>query len=696
MDTHQAQIRRSEEVEAGDQPVVGDKGASPGERPQSPGASATTYRTDIDGLRAVAVLLVLLMHADLGFSGGYIGVDVFFVISGFLITGIIKSGLESGKFSFANFWRRRISRITPAASATVLACVLAGALILVPPDLSDLASSGVAQQVLLANVYFSARVGYFDGPAELKPLLHMWSLAIEEQFYLVFPFILVGLFRWSRRTLPFAIITLGIVSLLYSAYALVHDPSSAFFLLPSRSWELLLGAILNWVPAIRWRHRVFAEAIALVGVSCILVPAVIYSGTTPFPGPAAIPPCLGTALLLLVGRTHESLVGRALSLRPMVFIGLISYSLYLVHWPMLVYLRYELGNELPLSIRLAVVLISIAIATLSWWGIEDPVRKFGTRQSIGRLMAGFTVVTLLLTGGLLWVRMSDGLPDRLSPEARAILDTPPVDDSVMRSTEEIQRDELPRFGSCRKEVDCLVWGDSHAASIAGAIDPLSKSLDICCTLATRAGTAPLLEAWREGKEKETTEWNQAVLDYACRNEVRVVVLMSRWSVNVEGQSSWNKSTLIFDAEEPDGDSDTSVHVLARGLRRTVDALRECGAQVVVVSQLPEHQIDARRILIKEIEAREPSPLSTTRAAHDARQRRVMSALEAIRGHDGVTVIDPTERLFTDSSPGAKVILGDADGAYYVDTNHPSRHGAILVFEPLLTEAVRHALEGPQD
>ena len=532
------------------------------------------YRPDIDGLRAVAVLLVLLFHAELVFTGGYIGVDVFFVISGYLITGIIKSGLEAGTFYFSDFWRRRISRIAPASVVTVLATVLVGAILLVPADLSELAASGVAQQLLLANVYFSDRVGYFDGPADLKPLLHMWSLAVEEQFYLFYPFLLVLLFRTGRRILPWAIVVLGALSLGFSVIQLPRNPDDAFFLLPSRSWELLLGAIVHWIPAIRAERRGVAEAISAFGLACIVVPAVLYSKSTPFPGVAAIPPCLGTALVILAGRTRQGLVARTMSLRPLVFVGLISYSLYLFHWPLLAYLRYELGNELPLAIRLTAVPASIAVATLSWWAIEVPVRRFGSAQPVWRVMASFLVLTLVVAGGLASIRILDGLPGRLSTEARAVLDIPPVDDSVKRSTKQVERNELPLLGECRDRVDCLVWGDSHAAAVIGAVEHVAESLEICCALASRNATVPLLDTWRRGQEQAACEWSNAIVNYVRRNKVPVVVLVSRWSVNVEGESGSDRRALILDAETSTGDPDSSARVLLRGLMRTIDVLRE--------------------------------------------------------------------------------------------------------------------------
>ena len=206
------------------------------------------YRPDVDGLRAVAVTLVLLFHAGLGFSGGFIGVDVFFVISGFLITGLILKEQESGKFSLANFWVRRIRRIIPAATVVVVAVLVAGFFILLPRDYEDLGKSAIAQQLMLSNVYFWRNTGYFDGPADLKALLHTWSLAVEEQFYLGYPFLMMLLHRFGRKVTVGALTFLGVGSLIVSVYGVEHHPSATFFLLPTRAWELLIGGLICFLP----------------------------------------------------------------------------------------------------------------------------------------------------------------------------------------------------------------------------------------------------------------------------------------------------------------------------------------------------------------------------------------------------------------------------------------------------------------
>ena len=228
------------------------------------------YRPDVDGLRAVAVMLVLLYHGGLGFSGGYVGVYVFFVISGFLITGLILKEQKAGTFSLRGFWARRIRRIIPAAATMALVTLAAGYFLLFPSDYEELGRSAVAQQLLVSNIFFWRHTGYFAGASELKPLLHTWSLAVEEQFYLGYPFLLLLLARFKRRMAFGVLVGLALASLAVAEYGVWNHPSPTFFFLPTRAWELLLGALICFLPEpVRVRPRLLAAA-TLLSLGAIL------------------------------------------------------------------------------------------------------------------------------------------------------------------------------------------------------------------------------------------------------------------------------------------------------------------------------------------------------------------------------------------------------------------------------------------
>ena len=339
----------------------------------------TEYRPFIDGLRAVAVLAVLFFHADLGCGGGYVGVDVFFVISGYLITGLILKDMRRGEFRIVSFWERRVRRILPAVAFIVLSSLVAGWFLLLPQGFKELGESATAQTMLVSNIYFWIKswigADYFAPPAEVKPLLHTWSLSVEEQFYLLFPFLLIALGRMSRNSRVPAILLLAGVSFGASVGCSYWCPTANFYLLPTRAWELLIGAFLAAVSAQRLPSVWLTESLCSVGLLAVLCAVFFYGRSTRFPGLAALLPCGGTALIIWANGEKLTRVGRVLASRPLVFIGLISYSLYLWHWPMLVFARYWSAGPLPRTQRLLLLLASVMFAFLSWRFVETPFRK---------------------------------------------------------------------------------------------------------------------------------------------------------------------------------------------------------------------------------------------------------------------------------------------------------------------------------
>lgn len=646
------------------------------------------YRADIDGLRAIAVLLVLLFHAELGASGGYIGVDVFFVISGYLITGLIRKGLDAGSFSMAKFWQRRISRIAPAATAVAVGCFVVGYFLMTPQDLAELSASALAQQTFLANVYFADRVDYFDGPSDLKPLLHMWSLAVEEQFYLLFPFIIL-LYRRATRLSIIALVGIATLSLLYAIWLLPRNAADTFFLLPSRSWELLLGAGLHWLPTPRQLRARTTDAMVLVGLGAILIPSVLYDRYTAFPGLAALAPCVGTALIIQAGRVQRGLVSRVLASRPLVFVGLISYSLYLIHWPLFAFLRYEYGLTLPVWMRWTAVVVSLLAATLSWWCVERPLRRLGSDARPRNLFLLFGVLSCLCITLFGAVRLLHGLPSRFDAWARCILETPPVDDSTKRSVAEVDGDLLPTFGSCDQGVDLLVWGDSHAAAMVAAIEMIAADLEVCCAIASKNGTIPLMGSWRVGRRESTEAWASSVYRFIRRNKVAVVVLVGRWEAAVSKVSDLQNDGLIVDVDTDQRTPEDSQRVLTLQLQRTVQAIRDTGARVVIVEQPPVQLIDPKRLLIWELDRGTASPSAITLGQYSEQQEPVRHAFDTVSDWQGVSIINPYDALFDSGDLSAKSRLGDKKGSYYVDTNHISGYGAReLVMSPL-----RRTVEG---
>ena len=386
---------------------------------------APVYRADIDGLRAVSVISVMLVHYGVGgIPGGFTGVDIFFVISGYLITSIIWGELSRGEFSIAGFYARRFRRILPAL-VTVLVVVLAAGSVLLTPDMYlRVAQSAIAAALGFGNIFFYANTGYFDAEAKAQPLLHTWSLGVEEQFYLVWPLLLgiVAVYaRHSRLAIVAMLLTLIGVSFAASVYYVDADKKWAFYGPLTRAWELGLGALLVFIPTIRFLGKWTANILALIGAGLIAWSFVMIDEATSFPGPNALFACIGAALLILPYR-EPTLVGQALSVPPMRLIGLLSYSLYLWHWPVFV-LAMHFNNGFPLSVseRGGLMALSIGLSWLTWRYLETPFRRSRGLSPSRTVSLGLATIGALCALGFVVVK-NDGFPSRLPDDARRYYD----------------------------------------------------------------------------------------------------------------------------------------------------------------------------------------------------------------------------------------------------------------------------------
>jgi peptidoglycan/LPS O-acetylase OafA/YrhL len=383
------------------------------------------YRPDIDGLRCVAVLSVLAFHLSPNrLPGGFVGVDVFFVISGYLISAIVFSEIAASRFSVIGFYERRIRRIFPALFATLIGVSAVLSFLLLPAEFVTYAKSVVAATLSSSNFYFWQHSGYFDSPTS-NPLLHTWSLAVEEQFYILFPIFLVITRRFFPDRLKLAVVVLFFASLVSSEITLHYDAVTAFYMPYTRAWELLLGTIVSVGYFPRLRNAVLRNAATILGIAMIGYSTLRFTPQTPFPGFYALIPCVGSALIIGAGEVGSSVVSKVLSLRPIVFVGLISYSLYLWHWPIIVL------NDLGFSVNLSGVvpnkwalvllsptgkkaleiLLSFALATLSWRFVERPFRAYPRRidrRPLFALSAAVASVLILFSGAVIYARGFQG------------------------------------------------------------------------------------------------------------------------------------------------------------------------------------------------------------------------------------------------------------------------------------------------
>ncbi|MEE2000422.1 acyltransferase family protein [Alkalimonas sp. MEB108] len=448
------------------------------------------YRHDIDGLRAIAVLLVVFCHMELPFfSGGYIGVDVFFVISGFLITKIIYRELQEGSFTFRHFYIRRIKRLLPALVVLLAFCAVAFAATLSPHDLEKFTASMVWVSLFAGNFYFWIHHGgYFSENAKEAPLLHTWSLAIEEQFYFIWPIALLLLIRLlPLRVLPWLLLIALAVLTYASELALNYSMGASYYLLPTRFFELMIGAVLAvWWNKLPMPGKYFSLVVSIAALASIAFFAVTLDAQSRFPGFNAFYVCVATAALLYCGQQVHNPIARLLSLRPMVFIGLISYSLYLWHWPLLVWLNYR-GIELSVIGLVVTFLTMLLAAWLSWRFVEQPFRK--NTFSLKRLTLTWfaaPVATLLMVSYV--TQHYQGFPARFDYQTVEIEKALNSFSNVIRGechSSFRQRHQQPttdcQLGDSDAKKTGFLFGDSHANHFTGFLDNVGKAAGIRIT-----------------------------------------------------------------------------------------------------------------------------------------------------------------------------------------------------------------------
>jgi peptidoglycan/LPS O-acetylase OafA/YrhL len=645
------------------------------------------YRRDIDGLRAVAILPVVLFHARIpGFSGGYVGVDVFFVISGFLIAGIIAEEIGRDSFSVAGFYERRARRILPALFTVIAVSFALAALIALPEAFAEFARSAVATTLFASNLYFWQATDYFSSAAEYRPLLHTWSLAVEEQFYIFFPWFLVLLLRWRRTWLPAAVALCAVASLAASILGTRLAPTAAFYLLPTRGWELLLGVALalNLVPPLGSQR--LREAAAFAGMAMIVAAVALFDAQTPFPGAAALLPCLGTALLIHAGSGAETLVGRLLSLRWMVFVGLISYSLYLWHWPVLAFLRQGYGSvALPPAVALAAVAASVLLAVLSWRFVERPFRQRGRigRAQIFRLAAGGSVAVLAL--GLV-VSALQGLPWRIDATTQALAATAQDREEIRQACmDRLPDDRLCVVGRPGATPSVLLWGDSHAGALMPALEVALDAAGLSGYVASHSACAPLLGVRRADayNADHCVRFNDALLRMveARAGEIHTVVLAGRWPLNVSGERAPGEdgAPAVLASLEPAGsDPAGNAAIFRRGLAAMVARLKASGLRVVILGGVPEIGWDVPALLASRLRLGLPLPPVPMLDEVKARHADADAILAAVAREEGAEVVPLVPLL---CRPACDV--RERDLLLYADDDHLSIRGGREVLGPRL-------------
>jgi peptidoglycan/LPS O-acetylase OafA/YrhL len=603
-----------------------------------------SYRPDIDGLRALAVTLVVLYHYGVALiPGGFVGVDVFFVISGFLITNIIRDEIANDRFTISGFYARRVRRIVPALATVVAASLLAGYWVLTPGDYRSLGSQAATAMFGISNFFFLHNTGYFDQSAELLPLLHTWSLSVEEQFYLVWPLLLTGLYKLKITNGDRAVKTvLSIViaaSFAMAQWDVMNEAKTAFFHPHTRAWELALGAILTYAPRL---NEKWGEIVGGLGLVFILASAATLQSTDPFPGLNALPACLGAALLIWP-KAPGTLTARILSLEPFRQVGLASYSIYLWHWPILVFYRhYNLGEMPTITVICLLIVLSYLLGFISLKLIERPFRQ-ATRQPLR------TIATALLTSGAVAasgfsVASADGAPARLDPQfqamgSREIMWTWPCTETVLP----VLSKKACQFGSDWNHAPekLFLWGDSHAIHFSpilnSVLTPRQSAVLYSGCPATMGGSYQSAAVTTRSYHQRCLTTRTDVVEYLKGDlSVGTVVLAGLWSARLmtsDGTTGLKPDmSRFYDA-----------------LSETLNAIEAPGRKIVLIGNFARYDVDpigcvfAKSSLLRA--ACSPDALTVTKQMYEAQSAELHAVFEKIAAErDDVSLVSPGEQM----------------------------------------------------
>ena len=585
--------------------------------------------------------------------GGFVGVDVFFVISGYLITSIIMREIQQGSFSILSFYERRIRRIFPALFAVIVATIVVASLLFVPDDLYNAAQSGIAATFFAANILFFLEAGYFDIGSYQKPLLHTWSLGIEEQFYIVLPLLMLLLARWRLRMAVW-IGVLTAVSLALSVATTEAMPTAAYYLLPWRAWELGIGALLALGVVPPLSNTATREATGLFGLALIIGAAVLITKETAFPGAAALAPTLGAAMLIHAGAGDgkQPLASRLLSTSGPVWIGRISYSLYLWHWPLIVFFVYY-GMKLPSGAE-AVVLFALALvlAWISWRFVEQPFRRrsAGERRAVvfGGAAVGMAAVTL--AAGV--VVVGKGFPGRLSEDMQGIAAfshdfEDRRSECFRRKAAEASWLEPCLYGTGEQPAQVALWGDSHAPAQIPALDVAAKERGLSVALYAADGCPPIdeFQVYWIGQDHSCTQYLDATYPAVIGDpHIELVVLSMRSPIYTEGWLPYGLAErdrtplLIGDRSAPLPDGTDRAAFYFAGLERTVAALRAANKDVALVYPTPEAGFSVPNALVRMSIRDEVSDPTLAREVFDARAANIVKEYDRLVELHGVIPI----------------------------------------------------------
>ncbi|WP_051026525.1 acyltransferase family protein [Bradyrhizobium cosmicum] len=625
------------------------------------------YRADIDGLRAISVSAVIAFHLKIGLSGGFTGVDVFFVISGFLIGQIVYFDVAKGQFSLSGFYERRARRILPALLVTIAASWFIANRQLYAFEMADFSKSAVASILFAANLYFYWASGYFAPAAETIPLLHLWSLGVEEQFYLLFPPIVVVLGRYSPRTMFAALGVMYLASLIAAQTLISGHPEAAFYLPISRAFEILLGALVAHPLFPRSYSRTACGLSATLGAACLLFSLVAFTRDTPFPGVTAMLPCAGAAMILWSGQSGSTPISRLLAWQPLVYIGKLSYSLYLIHWPVIVFGKLLFPNLSHSLFAVSAISVTFVLATNSFWFIETPLRRgpLTKRHCLSKAAAAMLLIGLLPA----WTLAKQKAPASADPTINRILSfnyynprTRFLARECFLDPDQAFRDYL--IDKCIPpsiSTGAMLWGDSHAAHLYYGLRAEMQKAAIPFGMLASSACPPVIDLDVELRPK-CKDVNREILTLLLRLKPRFVVLSAAWRMNSD---------------------------VASRLEATVRQLVQAGIKVTIVTESPAFTNRAPNIAAALLQSGK-LPLATEAETNIADMKATDAVLSAHFGTSAeVTLLSPFE---TFCSEKGCPLLGHDGVPLYFDHSHLTEAGSAIYAKALVAAVLEPTLK----
>ena len=657
------------------------------------------YRPDIDGLRAIAILSVVVFHAFPEYlRGGFIGVDVFFVISGYLISTILFENLDKGIFSFSEFYARRIRRIFPALILVFFASVIFGWFVLLADEYKQLGKHIAIGSGFFSNIGFWREAGYFDNLAETKPILHLWSLGIEEQFYAVWPLLLWLAWKSKFNLLKITILA-AILSFVLNLLGVKEDVVSTFYLPQTRFWELLSGSVLSWFflhkkylfkqsNSKAGLYNVALNVISFVGMFLLLYGFFRINEELSFPGKWALIPVLGSVLIIYSGQ--NAWINRVvLSNKIAIWFGMVSFPLYLWHWPLLSFSRIYLGEIPTKSTRIAIVILSIFLAWLTYEFIE---RKFRFRGKSKEKLA--VLVTLMAIIGAIGfsIYRNDGLPTRSYNQKLAS-----YKDSMKVSDKKAQCFDIPYaykkegnwfcgLGRKRSRVNYFAYGDSHALNLLPALERFANDYNVGVNFAGTSGCPSLLGIQSMRGESDLEKFNckalnERVFNFVKTEGIKNVVLISRWTYYMGSLSRPLEFNLIAKDDKHAFDRTSSANDMVWAMQNTIARYKRIGVNVIFVEDNPQQKFEPKDAL-RRGNGKDSVylSLSVSRKEHEANQK---IANDAIRNTNTKFINFDDVLCNKDVCP-----LVTNSRFIYSDDDHLSVYGALRIY-PVLVQALLH-------